>query len=126
MFSQNTLFTIHLSTELCGQPSTTQAPSYPLRESVKLFLSNNYPKMKLLPIVFDILIDNNMINDQFYFVDHPEVHILDFIRYINNRFTPENDKPPIQISKLLKSFSSLGVRLPQACVLNQTARKYIC
>jgi len=82
--------------------------------------------MKLLPIVFDILIDNNMINDQFYFVDHPEVHILDFIRYINNRFTPENDKPPIQISKLLKSFSSLGVRLPQACVLNQTARKYIC
>jgi len=124
MFLQNRLYTIHLSGETCGQTQAMPTISV-LSDTVKTFLKTNYPKQKLLGLVFDILLQKGLVNNDLYFVDQATVHIIDFIRFINNKFD-KNDKPPANIRALLKTLQSKDVRLPNACVNNPVAKKVLC
>jgi hypothetical protein len=124
MFVQNTIFTIHPADRPCGQPPSIQETSS-LTDSIRAFLKTNYPKQKLLQLVFDTLLQKDLINDDLYFKGHENVHIIDFIRYILNRFD-RNDKPNPNIKHLLKTLQLNNVRLPNACVNNPIAKKILC
>lgn len=121
MFAQNQIFTIHLQNNPCSQPTL---PTNNIVDSVNNFLSTNYPKQKLLPLVFEPLIKKNFISDNFYFTNHENVHIIDFIRWINNRFD-KNEKPPPQLKMLIKNLQAEKIRIPTACVQNPIAKRLL-
>jgi len=123
MFAQNLVYSIHLKNSRCGSAELNTTLS--LNESIKDFLMQNYPKQKLLRIMFDIFINRNLIGTDFYFVNHPDVHIIDFIRYCNNKFG-KNNVPNSSMKNLLKSLQSANIKIPQACINNNMARKYLC
>lgn len=124
MFYQNQVFTIHPQEKPCGQPTTSPLPSS-LAESIHHFLQTNYPKQKLLTLVFDPLIQKDLINENFYFKINENVHIIDFIRWLNNRFD-KNEKPPNPLKPIIKTLQIEKIRFPHACVLNPVAKRLLC
>jgi len=125
MFVQNKIYTIHLYDQPCGQLSSSSNTSS-LADSITLFLKSNYPKQKFLPLIFDNLLQKDLIDNDFYFKNHRHVHILDFIRFINNRFFDKNEKPNAPLQKLIKSLQIQNVRFPNACINNPIAKTYFC
>ena len=125
MFAQNKTFIIHLKNQTCFQTtSTTSACS--LEDSINKFLISNYPKQKFLSLAFQPMIEQNFINDNFYFKPpHEKIHIIDFIRWLNNKFD-KNDKPPPQLKALIKQLQLKNIRLPGACVHNPLAKQLLC
>ena len=122
MFAQNKIFSIHLKGQHCSQPNSS--PTSNLVDSINNFLITNYPKQKLLSFVFNPLIEANLINENFYFNNHEKIHIIDFIRWINNRFD-KNDKPPPQLKALIKTLQTESIHIPAACVSNPLAKRLL-
>ena len=50
------------------------------------FIKTMYPKQKVLTLVFDIITQHNLIDEQLYFVQFQHVHIADFCTFINNKY----------------------------------------
>jgi hypothetical protein len=124
MFVQKTIYIIHEKNKPCGL-STNAHNSSSLLDSIKQFLITNYPKQKLLVLVFETLVQKDLINNDFYFKNHEHVHIIDFIRFINNRFD-KNEKLTTPLQKLIKYLQTNNVRFPNACINNPLAKKFFC
>jgi len=122
MFINKQLFVIHEIDQNCSQQSgSSQEPS---NNHVTDFISVTYPKQKYLALVGKILEKHNLINDDLFFVDFNDVHIADFISFINNRFDKQKENP--RLTKLCKFMQSKRIRLANVCVKNNKAKKYLC
>jgi len=123
MFVNSEIFVIHLESQPCGggQTSTNEQK---VKHKVLGFVQSMYPKQKFLPLIFDSIVQMNLINDKMYFTDHPHVHVADFCSFINNRFG-KNEVAP-KFIKLCKYLQSLDLRFPKAAVKNPLAQKYLC
>ena len=84
-----------------------------------------YPKQKFLTLVFDILITNNLIDENLYFIPFQQVHIADFCTFLNNNFGKLNSTDGKYI-KLCKYFQNLNLKFPKVGIKNPVAQKYLC
>lgn len=123
MFAQNQIFSIHPANIICGQSTSSSTNS--LTNSLQEFLKTNYPKQKLLTLIFEPLLEKNLINNNLYFTVDNNVHIVDFIRFLNNRFE-KNDKPPTHLKLLVKTLQQENIRFPVTCVNNPLAKRLLC
>lgn len=123
MFTNNITFTIHKASKHCpiNSSSTSKSQQKPsLDEKIQQFLTTMYPKNKTLHLVFQILSNSNLINEELFFYDFPTLHVADFCSFINNRFSkPENIDN--RILKLCKFLQSNKIRFPKMCIKNPLA-----
>lgn len=126
MFSGSQEYVIHLSTELCrsSNPEDNHITTQNIKLEIEQILQTMYPKQKYLTIVTNILIKNGAINNDLYLVDSPNLHIIDFFRFINNTFD-KNIKPDAHMLQLCKQLQRKRIKFPIACIKNPIARKYI-
>jgi hypothetical protein len=125
MYTNGQRFIIHLSNTTCGTSKTKDEPIQNISSDVDNLVTILYPKQKSLFLVTKLLLKHNTINQDLYFLDEPSVHLADFLRFLNNRFD-KNIKPNVHILKLCKIFQSKSIRLPNACIKNPLAKKYLC
>ena len=123
MFLDNTIYVIHNKDQPCGQKiqSSSELSS---KKHVIDFIKMMYPKQKFLTLVFEPMVQQELINDDLFFKDHPQVHIADFCSFINNRFA-KNNFPP-KITKLCKYLNAMGLRFPKVSIKNAEAQKMLC
>ncbi len=124
MFASKQEYVIHLSTELCGTSNSEDNNITNIKLEVEKLLHTLYPKQKYLTIVTNILIKKEAINSDLYLKDNPNLHIIDFIRFINNTFD-KNFKPDANMLQLCKQFQRKQIKFPIACIKNPVAKKYI-
>jgi superfamily I DNA and/or RNA helicase len=124
MFVQNQIFTIHLKNQFCSPP-TAASLSDSLTDSLNNFLKTHYPKQKFLNLAFIPLIEKDLINDKFFFKIDENVHIVDFIRWLNNKFD-KSVKPPPHLKSIIKNMQTEKIRFPFSCVQNPLAKRLFC
>ena len=125
MFAQNQIFSIHLKNQPCSPSTSTLSLSDSLTNSINDFLKTNFPKQKFLGIIFDPLIKKNLITPNFYFSFDPKVHIIDFTKWINNKFY-KNDNPPPHLKSVIKHLQVEKIQFPVSCVQNPLAKRLLC
>jgi hypothetical protein len=123
MFVQNQEFVIHLKSQKCGQPTPSSNSS--LSETVQQFISTHYPKQKFLNLAIQPLIQKNMINEHLFFNNDNDIHLIDFISFISNRFYKSSTPPP-QFKTLIKHIQHEKIRFPTATIKNPLAKKIFC
>jgi len=121
MFAQKQTYVIHPVSFLCGQPDSNTTSTH-LKNEIDQFIADNYPKQKFLNLVFSLLLRNQAINDQLYFVDAPHIHIADFVSFINNKF---DKNPRSDIKSLCKKLQEKNIRIPTVCLKNPHAKKFL-
>jgi hypothetical protein len=124
MFVQNQIFTIHLKSEYCSPP-TPASRAVSLKDSIFAFIHTHFPKHKFLTLAFLPLIEKNFINENLYFQQDENVHIVDFIRWLNNKFD-KKEKPPPYLKMIIKNLQMEKIRFPLACVQNPLAKRLLC
>mgnify|MGYP003336110258 CR=1 FL=1 len=126
MFVNNEQFVIHKESEPCSphQQTTTTAVTANQHPLV-LFVKEIYPKQRFLTLVCSIIIQNQCINDSFYFIPVPSVHITDFCSFISNRFA-KHDKIDPNMLKLCKYFKQQHIKMPKIAIKNPFAQSWLC
>ena len=126
MFASKQEYVIHLSTDTCGTSSLedNNIMSQNIKSEIENILRTMYPKQKCLTILSNILLKHNAINDELCFNDKANIHILDFIRFINNTFD-KHIKPDSNMLHLCKQLQKQNIKFPLACIKNPMARKYL-
>jgi len=124
MFVNKDIYVIHQENHPCGL-SATGVEHQKTKHKVLDFVRSMYPKQKFLLLIFEPLVQLELINDKLYFTDHPQVHVADFCTFINNRFG-KNDNVPSKFVKLCKYLQSQDLRFPKVAIKNPLAQKYLC
>lgn len=120
MFSNDMKFVIHpTNTACCSHPRSSE-PSSDTKTQVLNFLKESYPKNKHLPLLFGILLAQNLINNNLFFVNFEKIHIADFCSFILNRFLTREKSDPNMI-KFCKYLKSRNIHLPKICIKNSIA-----
>jgi hypothetical protein len=127
MFANQEQFTIHKADTYCStlnsKNSKSNASNEILNECYDL-ITYSYPKNKVLPIMIRSLTNHNMINKDLFFTSFPNIHIVDFLSFINNKFgkteTTENN-----MIKLCKYLNSNQIKFPKISIKNPVARKLL-
>ena len=110
----------------CGSlEDNNSANSSSVDNEVKAFIQNTYPKNKILPLVFNILLKKELIEDTLFFTHFPRIHVADFSAFILNRFKDDTKKIDTHMLGFLKYLNKLGVKFPKICIKNPRAQKYI-
>jgi len=125
MFTNKTIYVIHQENQPCGLTSSASTSEQKVSKKVMDFVRSMYPKQKFLSLVFESILQLNLIDDKMYFIGHPHVHVADFCSFINNRFG-KNDDIPVKFIKLCKHLQSQGIRFPKVSIKNPVAQKYLC
>lgn len=123
MFTNGQRFLIHPQNETCPNLTSndqTQTLSNSTEKNVNQFISENYPKNKYLHIVFKILLKKDLINNDLFFKDFSNLHIVDFCAFINNRFG-KKDKTDVNLLKFCKYLKTESIRFPKVCIKNPVA-----
>jgi hypothetical protein len=124
MFVNNDTFVIHKSDQSCHSlPTESSKPL--LMTTVHDFIKSMYPKQKFLFLVFNLLVNQKLINDDLYFIPFPKIHIADFCSFINNKFGKINTTDQ-RFIKLCKHFQGLNLKFPKVSIKNTVAQKYLC
>lgn len=122
MFANKEVFVIHRADQDCSQPSESGEETSS-NTAVSDFIIVNYPKQRFLKIVATILEKNNLVNSDLFFESFPQIHVADFIAFINNRF---DKKENVSLTKLCKFMQTKRIKFPQICIKNGRAKKYLC
>jgi hypothetical protein len=125
MFTNQQQFVIHLAGISCGKSESSNTLSQTIASEVNELISTLYPKQKSLQLVTKKLLKYNAINEDLNFTSEPNVHLADFLRFINNSFD-KNTKPNVNILKLCRKLQAEQIRLPNVCVKNPHAKRYFC
>jgi hypothetical protein len=91
--------------------------------AVSDFIESTYPKQKYLKIVAKILEKHNLVNNDLFFVNFPDIHLADFCSFINNKF---DKKENARLIKLCKFIQTQKIRFANVCIKNSRAKKYLC
>jgi hypothetical protein len=121
MFANKQTYIIHDAEQDCSQP--LGSPEEKINSAVSDFIQSTYPKQKYLKIVAKILEKQNLVNEDLFFLNFPEIHLADFCSFINNRF---EKKENVRLIKLCKFIQSQKIRFPNVCIKNSSAKKYLC
>ena len=130
MFVNNDVFIIHKMNEPCDYASSTLAPlesnlAQTSSSSTTEYIKTLYPKQKFLPLFFDILQKNNLIDENHYLVNFSNLHVADICTFINNKFG-KIEKTDSRFIKMCKYLHSKQIKFPKICVKNPVAQKYLC
>ena len=129
MFANNTVYVIHNENESCDTSSLTDDNTNQsnIQHEIESFLSQSYPKNKTLPLVFQILVKRNLINDDLFFHNFPDIHIADFCSFLLNKFVNKNSKSNHNSSmiKLCKYIKAENIKIPKIAIKNPVANKLI-
>jgi hypothetical protein len=123
MFVNKEIFLIHHQNQPCGI-SQNQSKVFS-KHKVFDFITNMYPKQKYLTLVFELIIEKNLIDDRLYFIDFSNVHVADFCTFINNKFGKINLTDHKYI-KLCKYLQTQKLQFPKVSIKNPVAHKYLC
>jgi hypothetical protein len=121
MFANKQTFLIHDAEQDCSQ--TLSSTEEKVNTTISDFIQSTYPKQKYLKIVANIFEKHNLVNDDLFFVNFPDIHLADFCSFINNKF---DKKENVRMIKLCKYIQTQKIRLPNVCVKNSRAKKYLC
>ena len=119
MFYNNLIYVIHQQNDSCIE-SNVQIKS----DAVTDFISKTYPKQKLLPLVFNIIEKQNLIDENLFFIEFPSIHVADVCSFFNNRFGKIQTTDSGYI-KLCKYLQSRQIKLPKVGLKNPVAQKYL-
>jgi len=125
MFVNNEIYVIHPENQFCNLPNGTDSSEVQTKSNILEFINSTYPKQKYLSLIFNPLVQRNMINDELYFIPYPDIHIADFCVFLNNKFgkvETTNNK----LIKFCKYLQSLKFKFPKVSVKNPVAQKYLC
>jgi len=125
MFVDNKIFVIHPADEFCT-PSTKDIVSNNVNQSVIDYIKNLYPKQKFLLLFFEQLNKLNLIDENFYLKDFPNIHVTDLSMFLNNKFFKDKNKIDVKFVKMCKWFQANKIRFPKSSVKNPWAQKYLC
>ena len=123
MFSNEQVFVIHPKHTPCSRKEIA-SPDNTIQQNITDLLQNTYSKQKLLPLVFKLIVKKNLIDDNLFFIQF-NIHVADFISFINNRFGKINTTEG-RFLKLAKHLQTLQLKLPKAAVKNPVAAKFLC
>lgn len=123
MFVDNTEYVIHQADQPCGL-SQEQNLSETTKHQVLDFIHLMYPKQKFLTLVFNPIIHHNLLTNDLYFNDFPNVHVADFCTFLNNRFCKKDISA--KFVKLSKYLRGKGLRFPKVSIKNPMAQKLLC
>ena len=121
MFANKQTYIIHDAEQDCSQPLGSSEEK--INSAVSDFIQTTYPKQKYLKIVAKILEKQNLVNEDLFFLNFPEIHLADFCSFINNRF---EKKENVRLTKLCKFIQSQKIQFPNVCIKNSSAKKYLC
>jgi hypothetical protein len=124
MFANQEIFVIHNADETCNKLKTDKNADNSIFTECQSFLTRSYPKNKVLPLILKILTKNNLINEDLFFTMFPNIHIADFLSFINNKFGKNNSYDP-SMFKLCKYLNAQAIRLPKIAIKNPAAQKLI-
>lgn len=127
MFANQKVYVIHEENELCRDNQQNQkelTTTTDVQREINLFLAQTYPKNKTLPMVFQILSKRNIINDDLFFTDFPQLHVADICTFLNNRFG-EKQKINSGLVKFCKYIKNLGIKIPKIAIKNPVALKLL-
>lgn len=125
MFTNQQEFVIHPLDQLCGPSDSTNNPAQSISSDVNDLLLTLYPKQKSLHLVTKSLLKKNALDQDLCFRDEPNVHLADFLRFINNKFD-KSEKPETQMLRLCKQLQLHNIRFAYACIKNPIAKRYLC
>jgi hypothetical protein len=125
MFANQEIFVIHNANETCENKNSNQSSDdNSILNECKAFLTCSYPKNKVLPLIIKILINNNLINEDLFFTLYPNIHIADFLSFINNKFGKKDTYDPSML-KLCKFLNGQSIRFPKIALKNPEAQKLL-
>jgi hypothetical protein len=122
MFANKETFIIHRADQDCSQSSGSNDETTD-HTLVSDFVQSTYPKQKYLKIVATILEKHDLINEDLFFIQFDNIHLADFLSFINNRF---DKKKNTNLIKLCKVLQTENVKFPNVCIKNPVAKKYLC
>lgn len=126
MFHNKDIFTIHKINEICGDKSTSmENPVHHIQLQVTEFLKSTYPKQKFIPLFFNIMVKNNLIDDNLFIVGFSNIHLADMASFLNNKFGKPNTTDT-RFIKLCKYLQACQLQFPKVSVKNPVAQKYLC
>lgn len=126
MFANEKRFVIHSESSKCGPPPpAASAQNSDIENEIHLFLSHVYPKNKNLRLVFNIMMQHQLINESLFFVTFPHIHIADFSSFLLNRFD-QQEKTSKEMIKLCKYLQRSKIRFPKIAIKNPIAQKLLC
>jgi hypothetical protein len=122
MLFNNVLFTIHPKNQTCQK--SQQLESNSINTKTSELISSLYPKNKSLHLLFNILLNHQLINDELFFVDFPSIHIADFCSFVNNRFS-KKEQVKSEFIKLCKYLQQKNLKFPRISIKNPIAQKML-
>jgi len=122
MFANKETFIIHRADQDCSHSSGSNDETTD-HTLVSDFVQSTYPKQKYLKIVATILEKHDLINEDLFFIQFDNIHLADFLSFINNRF---DKKKNTNLIKLCKVLQTENVKFPNVCIKNPVAKKYLC
>lgn len=126
MFANKELYLIHPQSQPCANASDNNDKSNTTEKHKGLeFVTSMYPKQRFLPLLCETLFTHNLIDEQLYFVSAKNIHLADFISFINNRFS-KGSTVDMKYIKLCKYLQSNDIRFPRVSIKNPLAQKYLC
>jgi hypothetical protein len=127
MFANQEQFTIHKSNAYCGplnNKNLTSNTSNMILTECNDLVTHSYPKNKILPIIIKTLTNHNMINKDLFFNTFPNIHIVDFLSFINNKFG-KTENTENNMIKLCKYLNNNQIKFPKISIKNPVARKLL-
>jgi len=122
MFANKETFIIHRADQDCSHSSGSNDETTD-HTLVSDFVQSTYPKQKYLKIVATILEKHDLINEDLFFIQFDNIHLADFLSFINNRF---DKKKNTNLIKLCKVLQTKNIKFPNVCIKNPVAKKYLC
>ena len=122
MFANKETFIIHRADQDCSHSSGSNDETTD-NTLVSDFVQSTYPKQKYLKIVATILEKHDLINEDLFFIQFDNIHLADFLSFINNRFEKKKNTNLIKLCKVLQTEN---VKFPNVCIKNPVAKKYLC
>jgi hypothetical protein len=119
MYYNKTKFIIHPINKSCtisSKPSSTNNIEF----QIKNFIDTSYPKNKVIHLVFNVLRKHNLINDDLFFIKFPNIHVADFVSFINNRFgkKEKTDSNMLKLCKYLQTYNFPRIALKNPVAIN--------
>jgi hypothetical protein len=125
MFANQERFIIHKADTFCNTENQTQnSNKNDILTECNALLTCSYPKNKILPIIIKSLTNFKMINKDLFFNSFPNIHIIDFLSFINNKFGKKETTEHNMI-KLCKHINSKKIQFPKISIKNPVARKLL-
>lgn len=121
MFYQQEKFVIHKKNQPCELAENTTISSS-LHTEIDNFIKDTYPKQKYMSLIFNILQNHNVINENLYFKLF-NIHIADFCSFINNKFCKKIEGENL---KLCKHLQKNNIKLPRVSIKNTLAQRFLC